>query len=204
MKKSAENEELLNKAAELQKLMSFYELTCYPLHSDFNYAVKQWQLDRTSQFWSRTSIRCLCATVEATLFSFRKIAEKIGEAAKIQFDLEEIEILSEKQTRNGFERPKFLSPSNALKESFRLFGKSTGTNLNIDYGNGFPELCETFNVRNRLMHPKMPFDIAVNTKDIETADIGIAWFNKTCADIFHQCQAQIGQNIKNIIAQQAK
>jgi hypothetical protein len=69
---------------------------------------------------------------------------------------------------------------------------------------GFLTFCATFEVRNRLMHPKKPFDIEVNANNIEIADKGIAWFNETCADIFSQCRTRIAQNIENILAQQTK
>ncbi len=151
-----ESKELMKRVAEIQKLISFYTLTCQPLHSDFSFAIRQWQQDRTSQFWSRTAIRCVCAAIEATLFSFRTMAEQAAGVSKppIQFDPEELEILSEKQMRNGILRPKFLSPPDAVKESFRLFAKAIGTTVTLDYGNGFSDLCATFEVRNRLMHPE--------------------------------------------------
>jgi hypothetical protein len=199
MSKSDESKELMKRVAELKKRINFYALTCRPLHSDFNYAIKQWQHDRTSQFWSRTAIRCLCAAIEATLFSFRTMAEQAAGVSNIQFDPKELEILSEKQIRNGVQRTKFLSPPDAVKESFRLFAKAIGTTVTVDYGNGFSDLCATFKVRDRLMHPKKPFDVEVNVENIETADRGIAWFNKAYTDVFNQCQAQIAQNIESIL-----
>ncbi|MEI9960657.1 MAG: hypothetical protein WDM76_05860 [Limisphaerales bacterium] len=75
MKKS-EAEDLFNKATELHKLVKHSGLTYLPLHSDVAFAIKQWRSDSSSQFWSRTAIRCVCAAVEAKLFSFRKMAEK--------------------------------------------------------------------------------------------------------------------------------
>ena len=44
-----------------------------------------WRLDETSQFWSRTTIRCLCAAIEATLFSFRKMAEQMAPLSGFNF-----------------------------------------------------------------------------------------------------------------------
>jgi hypothetical protein len=59
------------------------------------------------------------------------MAEQAAGVSKppIQFDPEELEILSEKQMRNGILRPKFLSPPDAVKESFRLFAKAIGTTV---------------------------------------------------------------------------
>ena len=193
MKKS-EAEDLLDKATELLKLVRLSGLTYLPLHSDVTYAIKQWQSD-PSQFWSRTSIRCLCAAVEATLFAFRKMAEKMTVLSGIQFDSKEMEILSEKKI-NGSR--KYLPFPDAIKESFRLFAKAAGTTVTVDYGDKFLDLCNTFEVRNRLMHPKKPFDVEVNTGNIEAAERGIIWFNKTYMSVIDQCHAHFSKNIANL------
>jgi len=196
MKKS-EVETLFDKAAELHKLVKLSGMTYLPLHSDVAYAIKQWQ-SNPSQFWSRTAIRCLCAAIEATLFNFRRMAEKMAVVSNVQFDLGEVEILSEIQIRNGIQRRRFLSPPDAIKESFRLFAKAFGATVLIDYGVGYLALCAVFEIRNRLMHPKKPFDIEVSAKDIETAEKGIAWFNKAYTSVIDQCQARIAQNVANL------
>ncbi|MEI9960658.1 MAG: hypothetical protein WDM76_05865 [Limisphaerales bacterium] len=101
----------------------------------------------------------------------------------IQFDLKEVEILTEKRIvkQNGIQttRPKYLSFPDSVKESFRLFAKAAGTITTVDYGNNFSDLCKTFEVRNRLMHPKQPFDVQISSEDINTADREIIWFDKT-------------------------
>lgn len=191
MKKS-EAEDIFDKAVELQKLVRHSGLTYLPLHSDVTYSIKQWQSD-PSQFWCRTSIRCLCAAVEATLFSFRKMAEKMAAFNKIQFEPKELEILSEVKINGG---RKFLPFPDAIKESFRLFAKAAGTIAIINYGANFLDLCNTFEVRNRLMHPKKPFDVEVNEENIKAAERGIIWFNKTYSSLLDQCHAHFGKNIE--------
>jgi hypothetical protein len=196
MKKS-EAEDLLDKAVELHKLVKLSGMTYLPLHSDVSYAIQHWQ-SNPSQFWSRTAIRCLCAAIEATLFNFRRMAGKMAVVSKVQFDSSEMDILSETQIKNGVARRKFLSPPDAIKESFRLFAKAFGANVIIDYGAGFSAFCAVFEIRNRPMHPKNPFDIEVSTKDIKTAEKGIAWFNKTYVGVIDQCQAHVDQNVANL------
>lgn len=200
MKKS-EAADLFDKAAELQKLNRHIGLTYLPLHSDVTYAIKQWQLDR-SQFWSRTSIRCVCAAVEAKLFAFRKMAEKMVILSGLEFDSKDIEVLSEKRIveKNGVQttRPKFLPFPDSIKESFRLFAKAAGTTASVDYGGNFLDICKTFEVRNRLMHPKQPFDVQVSAEDINTAERGIIWFDKICTSVTDQCHAHFGRNIEDL------
>jgi hypothetical protein len=167
--------------------------------SDHEFAITQWRRDRASQFWSRTAIRCLCASIEATLFGFRKMAEQMGSLAGIRFDPEEVEILSETQLRNGVQKPKWLPLADSVKESFRLFGKAAGCPLVVNYSErGFSDLCETFKVRNRLMHPKSTFDVQVSARDIDTADRAIIWLNNSVNGVLDQCRAHTRQKFENL------
>ena len=68
--------------------------------------------------------------------------------------------------------------------------------MNVDYGNGLLDLRKTFDVRNRLMHPKQPFDVHITSEDINTPDQGIIWFDKTCTSVIDQCNAHFSRNIE--------
>jgi hypothetical protein len=194
----AEIAHLVRKELELKKLVKLSSLTVRPLHTDFDYAVSQWRAAK-SQFWARTSIRCMCATIEATLFTFRKMAEQMAALNKVQFGPKEIEILTEKRIvkENGVEktRPKFLPFRETVVESFRLFAKSLGVKIVVRHDQGFDALCATFEVRNRLMHPKGTFALAVRESDLRTADNAIAWFNKTQTEVVAQCKTQIDARV---------
>jgi len=182
----------------LQKLVSRCGFTYQPLQSDLTYAIKQWQQDKGSQFWSRTAIRCLCAVIEACLFGFRKMAEEMASVSKVQFEPEEAEILAGVRIKNGIQRPKWLSPTDSVKESFRLFGKSVGCTVAVDYGDaGFAALAEVFKIRNRLMHPKMPFDVEVRESDLQTADKAIKWFNGAFVGVIDQSNAHVAKTVVN-------
>ncbi len=192
----AETAELLNKDLELQELIKLATLTFRTLRSDFDYAVSQWCADRESQFWARTSIRCLCVAIEATLFTFRKMAEQLATLNKVQFSQKEIEILTEKRIvkENGVEttRPNFLPIQVSVIKSFRLFAKSFGVKILIQQDRGFVALLATFDVRNRLMHPKNVVSLEVRESDLRTADEAMAWFNKIQTEVVAQCKVQIG------------
>lgn len=201
MKKS-EAADLFDKKTELLKLVRFSGLTYLPLHSDVAFAIKQWRSDSSSQFWCRTSIRCICAAVEAKLFSFRKMAEKMIILTRVKFDPKEIEILTEKRIieQNGVQitKPKYLAFPDSVKESFRLFAKAAEATVTVDFGDNFLDLCKTFEVRNRLMHPKQPFDVEVTSENINTANRGIIWLDETCTSVTDQCHAHFGKNIENL------
>jgi hypothetical protein len=133
------------------------------------------------------------------------MAERMATVSGVQFDKDELEILIEQRTvkgPNGVQvvRPKFLPFPESVKETFRLFAKSVGATLKIDYGvQGFSKLCDTFSIRNRLMHPKQPFDVQVDAKNIDTANEGIAWFNQTHHEVIDQCHSHLANNIATML-----
>src|SRR5690242_1704959 len=92
----AEQKKLHAQQEELRKAIRHIGLTCGPLTSDFHHAAAQWGSEK-SQFWGRAAFRCLWAVVEATLFGLRTMAAEIGQVTGVQFDTEEVEILSEKR-----------------------------------------------------------------------------------------------------------
>jgi hypothetical protein len=132
------------------------------------------------------------------------MAEQLGGISGVQFDAKEVQILTEQRIvvePDGTQtiRRKFLPFPESVKESFRLFGKAIAATLGLTYGTGYDKLCETFELRNRLMHPKAPFDVEVRPDQIDTANRGIEWFNEAYTGVLEQCQAQIQQRIATML-----
>jgi hypothetical protein len=201
MSKQFTQEELTERHQALLKLVKRASMTMRPLEADWKETIIQWQKDKNSQFWSRMAIRCLCAAIEARLFAFRKMAEQMAPLSNIQFEIGESETLAEERIvcQQGVpaKRPKFLPFPDAVKESFRLFAKAVGITADVDYGGvGYEALRKTFEVRNRLMHPKTPFDVEVNQMDIATADQGVLWFNVTYVKVIDSCQKKLNQDMQ--------
>lgn len=200
------NKKEVNLPDEFQRQFNRSICTIKPLQTDVDFAIQQWQADRKSQFWSRTSIRCLCAAIEATLFLFRRMAEKLGTLHCVKWNESEIEILTEQKTIKGMDgvtkkKPAWLPFRDSVKETFRLLAKSIGATIEIDYQvPGFSGICKTFENRNRLMHPKQPDDIQISAKDIDNANQGINWFNETYAGVLRQCL----EHLKNVNASRNK
>jgi hypothetical protein len=201
--KNAQSDALLSLLIkELAKEIRLIGLTLEPLRADLRLAIDQWRGDKKSQFWSRTVIRCICALTEASLFSVRAMALRSTELTGEKLEPEEVEILTEKRVVkvNGVEttRPKFLPFPEAVKETFRLFAKASGVDARIEYTKGFEDLCATFQMRNRLMHPKGPFDLEIREANIETADRGICWLINQQAQFFNQVNAQMDEKVAQI------
>lgn len=195
------DEELLKLREALLRQVRQAYLTMGPLESDLTEASRRWNAENRSQFWARVVVRCLCAAIEARLFVFRRMAEKLAVVSGVQFDQKELEILTERRVIPGPNgptvRPKWLPFPDAVKESLRLFAKATQTSVTVDYSaSGFRSLCGLFEIRNRLMHPKEPFDIEINPKNIATANAGVDWFDKIHVDLVNKCQAQVEARVK--------
>ncbi len=128
------------------------------------------------------------------------MAEQLALVSNVQFDPKEVEILEGKRLvkENGVTktRPKFLPFQESVKESFRLFGKGMRVPIKVTYDDGYDSLCATFELRNRLMHPKDVFDVEVRESNMQIADKAIHWFNKTHMDVIHQCQAQLALRVE--------
>jgi hypothetical protein len=182
-------------SVKLLTLFNNMERTLAPLESDARETFNQWRQDKQSQFWARAAIRCLCAVVEAKLFNVRRLAEKIAAATRVQFNQEEIDVLTEQKANvdsNGNQtlKPYWLPFRDSVKESIRLYVKASGLIIKIDYGVvGYDALCETFKRRDRLMHPKNPDDVQVSEKDMDTAYKGFKWLNTTVTSIADQVDA---------------
>jgi hypothetical protein len=193
--------ELQEREKALRILINRSGLVCGPLDSDYNHSLKNYQIEK-SQFWGRTAFRCLCAAVEARLFTFRAMALELSKLSKAQFEDEEMAILTERKITfdkagNKTVRRKFLPLSDSIKETFRLFGKSMGVTVVVDYSTkGYQDFCEVFETRNRLMHPKNTFDIEIAKEETDTADRGVHWFNLAYTEVFKQCHDHVSKSIE--------
>lgn len=185
------NDQLQAYGEEVRKLISLMKLTLLPLESDMNFAVAELTKAPKDQFWRRTVIRCLLATAEAMLWNMRHITPKIALVSLVQLTSKEMEALNEmreiiKEGKPELRR-KWLPFPDAVKATFTLFGKVHGANISWKDEGGFTALCSTYGLRNRLMHPKTPFDPNVSDADIQTAQLGVKWLDETYNGIMKQC-----------------
>ena len=180
------------KAAELFKLHKQLLLTINVLDADVKFAAKQWRQNTSDQFWARTSIRCFCASVEGVLSVLKNVTPDTAIYFDVHLSEGEIELATERRKRNKngvIKEIRVFSPfPERVKEAFKLFSKAHAVEIPIEYDNaGFNDLCVTFELRNRLMHPKGIFDLQVNNQAIETAIRGQKWFASTLDVVLEKC-----------------
>lgn len=165
------------------KLVRSMVLTVSPLNSDLRFASNCWENDKSNQFWRRTVIRCLLALLEAVLWNMKNIAPKIASVSEIQLSNKELDFAEDRI----WPFPKFRTN---LAKSFELFAKVHGLQYSLNCDAGFDALCLTYELRNRIMHPKTPFDPDVSEKNINDAMLGSKWFSGEFDHLMRLCDSE--------------
>jgi len=187
------NAEQKRKANEVQKKFRQGLLQAVAvLDSDVNFALEQWQKAPDSQFWRRTLLRCCCASAEGTLSLLKQITPVCAEFFGVSLTDSDMKIVTECRTyiEAGVTKtkPAFLPFRDNLKETFKVFAKAHTVQPAVNCSTpGFADLCETFELRNRLMHPKTVFDLEVNDKALDGADRGLKWFKESLVQLLKDC-----------------
>jgi hypothetical protein len=184
------NAEQKKKAVMLFQLYKSLIVTNQILDSDVKFASEQWRKDKSSQFWGRTLVRCCCASVEGTLSVLKNTASGNAKYFDIKLDEGDIEVVTGLRTdkKSGLTKPAFLPFRKNVKETFKVFIKSHGIQFEIKYDDlKFTDLCDTFELRNKLMHPKEQRDLEVSDKALDAADRGLKWFGYSLRDVLDEC-----------------
>lgn len=126
------------------------------LFSDLKRASGEMKANPEDQFWRRITIRSLAATLDGIVFCLKEIALATGPMNGFKFTDKELFFLTEKVVKSDATvKNKFLSFRDNIKETFKFFSKIHKTSCSVDFQNdGFSALCETYELRNRLVHPK--------------------------------------------------
>ena len=94
-------------------------------------------------------------------------------------------------------KPVYLPFRDNLKETFKIFAKAHTISSSTDFSvSGFVELCEAFELRNKLMHPKTVFDLGVDDKALDNADRGLKWFKISLVQLLKDCGEKLPFPVK--------
>ena len=183
-------------AAALYKLHKQMITTISILDQDMKSAVALWRQDSSNQFYRRTLVRCGCASIEGTLNLLKNVSGQTADFFGIGLSEEDMEIITEsrKVIENGKTKtkPKFLPIRDKVKETFRVFTKSHATQINVKYDvPGFQDLCDTFELRHGLMHPKNHLDLEVSDRSVDTVERGMTWFNHVLKEVLNKCNENL-------------
>jgi hypothetical protein len=179
------------RANEIRKKLRHMVLAIAPFESDLLFAAEQWVKDSRNQFWRRTLIRCLLAQTEVVLWNMKHVTPGIACLNQVGLSTAEVEFLNEERNvvRDGKTEVRRNYPPfrENIKGTLSLFAKAHRISFNLNYDSKFDALCATYELRNRLMHPKKPMDADVSDDAIATAQSGVAWFMQYYPQLLKQC-----------------
>ena len=164
-----------------------------PLHADTNFALDQEARDkRNQQFWRRTIIRGLLSYIDSLLWHLKQGMPIFASISNVQLTSADLEIIRERRTVkiNGKTeiRSNHLKFRDNIKATFSLFGKVCGLKFKVTCDKDFDALCNTYNRRSHLMHPKKPSDLNVTDSDIAVSKQGVKWLQRDYGRLMTACE----------------
>jgi hypothetical protein len=185
------------KAEALNRLHQQLVQTMQILSMDLKFADEQLQKDKSNeQFWRRTVIRCVCALVEGTLSVIKNVVPETSGFFHVELTEDDMEVITELRIdkKDGLPKPAFLRPRENVKQTVKLFAKVHAIQFSIKYENqSFDDLCRTFELRNKLMHPKNSFDLEVKEDAYKASVNGWNWLNFALVDLLAESGKKVSQ-----------
>jgi hypothetical protein len=165
------------------------------LFSDLSHTSGKMRTNPDDQFWRRMTIRALAAGVDGIVYCLKQNALIGGKISGYKFNDGEFIFLSEESidTKTG-KKPRLPVFRENMKQMFNLFYKIHNISCPTDFGHvGFNALCETYELRHRLMHPKSFFTFCVNDEEKRKAGEAVAWLNEEIKKLLDSCGDNVGK-----------
>jgi hypothetical protein len=165
------------------------------LFSDLSFSSGEMRRNPDSQFWRRTTIRALAATLDGIIYCLKQTALTTGTMAGFNFNDEEKFFLSEEAPKSKSEKKLKLPPfRDNIKQTFKLFAKIYKIPCPTDFGqDGFEALCETYELRHRLIHPKSYMTFCVSDEEKVRAGKAIAWLDSEIRKLLDKSSESLGK-----------
>lgn len=163
---------------KLLKVRKDVELLFQVMMADLGFASSELRKNFANQFWRRTAIRALTATIDGTIFTLKQLAFVSDGLIGTQLDSEEMEFLREQQISPAGRKARLPGFRDNFKRTFKLFAKVHGTPCSTDFGQkGFEALCATVELRHRVTHPKSFMTFCVKDDESRRAGDAIDWLS---------------------------
>jgi hypothetical protein len=141
------------------------------------------------QFLRRMTIRCFAAAVDGIIYGLKQTALASAEFSGRTFSDNELILLREEAIEPKGKRPPIPAFQKNIKQTFTLIAKAYGISCPTNFDqDGFSALCETYNLRNRLMHPKSFMTIGVTDEEKQRCSDAAAWLNLELNRLFETCR----------------
>jgi hypothetical protein len=103
--------------------------------------------------------------------------------------------LSEEEPKSkGGKKLKLPPFRDNIKQTFKLFGKIYRIPCPTDFGqDGFEALCETYELRHRLIHPKSYMTFCVTDEEKQKFAEAIGWLDREIRKLLDTSSESLGQ-----------
>jgi hypothetical protein len=173
------NQENLEK---LQNTYSEVEDTIYRLLLDLKVCSGELAKDDENQFWRRTFIRTLFATIEGINYQFKRLALCVADCSALKLDTATETLLKEESyelKNNGqvkTSKAKLRTADNLLF-SWNIVGVVCEVTNKVDQsGDDWQNFIESIKIRDRITHPKHLEDLNISDSNSETIFRTYFWF----------------------------
>lgn len=163
------------------------------LAEDYKFSRHILEKDPKNQMYRRMAVRNFCAEVEGMIHAFKWNVLLCYKALKVDLASTEVAALREESydLSNGGEvtsKPQYFTFSKNFKFGCKMFIRVFQCSYSIDFrGDGWPAVQQVFDVRNRLMHPKLFKGIEVSDADVEVLKTASAWLQKMLHGLVDSC-----------------
>lgn len=190
--------DLIQKAEQVQQLREQMAHTLEPLYGDANFALAEWLKDKGNQFWRRTLIRCILVVIEAVIWNMKNMIPRLAGISGVPLSVFELEVVNERSVKpDGQTKTKYIRFPENLKNTFKIFAKVHGATYSMNDAHDFDALCDTNELRNRLMHPKIPTDPPVTDDDIRKSQRGLAWLSNEHNRLVEICRQSVASKMNS-------
>jgi len=163
------------------------------MFSDLKHASSEMKAHPGNQFWRRTTIRAFAATVDGIVFCLKQTALATGLMSGFKFSEKELFFLSEEVVDpTPVKKQKLPSFRDNLKGTFKLFAKTNKISCPTDFNqDGFLALCETYELRHRLVHPKSYMTFCVSDHEEQRSGEAKKWLSKEATKLVAECRRSL-------------
>lgn len=151
------------------------------------------QTDPFHQPARRTWVRTFCSQVEAFAFGTKQMLATFAQFPLVKLTPHDVALLREEthEITNGgdveVKTGRFVPIQTNLKFIARTAARALEFEYKLDiYGDGWRALKATFEIRNRLVHPKQAADLLVSDEELKVVAIAQDWFQGMHRDLWQK------------------
>lgn len=183
-----------DRVRELVKVREDYEPLLGTMMADLGTASGELRKNYASQFWRRTAIRALSATVDGIVFSLKRLALATADLNETELKAEERDFLREQQVSPMGGKVRLPGFRDNFKRTLKIFARVHRISCATDFGQkGFEALCQTFELRHRVTHPKSSATFFVKDDETKRAGEAINWLSRELQRLLGDCRKSLGK-----------